>query len=88
MLAAIHTPLNIMEQSRLYLVIYIGSLPAVFKVATFSDLILRIVFAFLLSPGMSYRGICSAWHVGWIVGTALSIACFASGQRKAARTDI
>ena len=37
---------------------------------------------------MSYRGIWSTWHVGWIVGTALSIACFASGQRKAARTDI
>ena len=30
MLAAIHTPENIMEQSRLYLVIYVGSLPAVF----------------------------------------------------------
>lgn len=88
MLAAIHTPLNIMEQSRLYLVIYIGSLPAVFKVATFTDLILRILFAFLLSPGMGYRGIWSAWPVGWIVGAALSIACFASAQRKAARTDI
>ena len=59
-----------------------------FMVATFTDLILRILFAFLLSPGMGYRGIWSAWPVGWIVGAALSIACFASAQRKAARTDI
>ena len=59
-----------------------------FMVATFTDLILRILFAFLLSPGMGYRGIWSAWPVGWIVGAALSIACFASAQRKGARTDI
>jgi Na+-driven multidrug efflux pump len=30
MLTAIHTPQNIMEPSRLYLMIYVGSLPAVF----------------------------------------------------------
>ena len=59
-----------------------------FMVATFSDLILRIVFAFILSPGMGYRGIWSAWPVGWIVGAVLSIACFASVQRKAAHTSI
>ena len=59
-----------------------------FMVATFTDLGLRIVFAFILSPGMGYRGIWSAWPVGWIVGAALSIACFASAQRKVARTDI
>ena len=59
-----------------------------FMCATFSDLILRIVFAFLLSPGMGYRGIWSAWPVGWIVGAALSITCFISAQRKASHRNI
>ena len=47
-----------------------------------TDLGLRIVFAFILSPGMGYRGIWSAWPVGWIVGAALSIVFFASAQRR------
>ena len=59
-----------------------------FMIDTFTDLVLRIVFAFLLSPAMGYRGIWSAWPVGWIVGTALSIVFFTSAQRKAARADI
>ena len=54
-----------------------------FMAATFTDLVLRIVFAFILSPRMGYRGIWSAWPVGWIVGTALSIWLFASAQRSA-----
>ena len=59
-----------------------------FMVATFTDLILRIVFAFILSPGMGYRGIWSAWPVGWIVGAVLSIVCFASAQRRGTHTEI
>ena len=59
-----------------------------FMVATFTDLGLRIAFAFILSPGMGYRGIWSAWPVGWIVGAALSIVFFTSAQRKAARAAI
>jgi len=59
-----------------------------FMIATFTDLVLRIVFAFILSPGMGYRGIWSAWPVGWIVGAALSIVFFTSAQRKAARAVI
>ena len=59
-----------------------------FMIATFTDLVLRIVFAFILSPGMGYRGIWSAWPVGWIVGAELSIVFFTSAQRKAARAPI
>jgi len=59
-----------------------------FMIATFTDLVLRIVFAFILSPGMGYRGIWSAWPMGWIVGAALSIVFFTSAQRKAARAAI
>ena len=56
-----------------------------FMIATFTDLVLRIVFAFILSPGMGYRGIWYAWPVGWIVGALLSIVFFASAQRKTTR---
>ena len=56
-----------------------------FMIATFTDLVLRIVFAFILSPGMGYRGIWYAWPVGWIVGAVLSIVFFASAQRKTTR---
>jgi len=56
-------------------------------IATFSDLILRIVLAFLLSPGMGYQGIWSAWPGGWFAGAALSVLFFTSAQRKASPTD-
>jgi len=52
-----------------------------FMVATFTDLLLRIVFAFILSPRMGYTGIWSAWPVGWCVATALSILFFTRAQR-------
>ena len=59
-----------------------------FMVATFTDLLLRIAFAFILSPRMGYTGIWSAWPVGWCVATALSIGFFASAQRNTVHTDI
>ena len=55
-----------------------------FMVATFTDLGLRIAFAFILSPGMGYRGIWSAWPVGWIIGAALSVVFFTLAQSKSA----
>ena len=54
-----------------------------FMVATFTDLLLRIVFAFVLSARMGYIGIWLAWPVGWIVGAALSIMMFSAAQRRA-----
>ena len=54
-----------------------------FMIATFTDLILRVAFAFLLSGGMGYRGIWSAWPVGWIIGAALSVAFFTSSRKQA-----
>ena len=44
-----------------------------FIVATFSDLILRVVLAKLLSGAMGSVGIWLAWPVGWVVGTGLSL---------------
>lgn len=44
-----------------------------FMVATFSDLILRVVLAFVLAGFFGTLGVWLSWPVGWIVGTALSV---------------
>ncbi len=43
-----------------------------FMIATFSDLVLRVVLAKALSASMGTIGIWSAWPIGWSVGLALS----------------
>ena len=45
-----------------------------FMISTFSDLILRVLLAYLLSQKLGSIGIWLAWPVGWIVGMVLS--CF------------
>lgn len=49
-----------------------------FMVATFSDLILRVVLAFLLARFLGTTGVWLSWPIGWIVGTGLSV-CFYKG---------
>ena len=44
-----------------------------FVAATFTDLILRVVLAFLLSPILGYAGIWWAWPIGWTVANILSL---------------
>ena len=44
-----------------------------FMIATFSDLILRVVLAKQLSEMLGSVGIWLAWPIGWIVGTILSL---------------
>ena len=43
-----------------------------FMVSTFSDLILRVALAFLLSALLGSVGIWLAWPIGWVIGTALT----------------
>lgn len=43
-----------------------------FMIATFTDLILRVVLAFILSKPFNSTGIWIAWPVGWVVSTAMS----------------
>lgn len=51
-----------------------------FMIATFTDLILRVVMAFLLSRTvLGYAGIWCAWPIGWSVATVLSIAFYRGG---------
>ena len=51
-----------------------------FMVATFTDLILRVVLAFVLSgTALGSTGIWLAWPIGWVVGTILSLCFYRTG---------
>lgn len=47
-----------------------------FMVATFTDLILRVVLSYALSPFMQETGVWVSWPVGWTVATIISIAFY------------
>ena len=52
-----------------------------FMVATFLDLILRVVIAILLSrTNLGSTGIWCAWPIGWIVAVILSLSFYKSGR--------
>ena len=53
-----------------------------FMIATFSDLILRVVLAKQLSGMLGSVGIWLAWPIGWIVGTVLSLVFYRENRRK------
>ena len=55
-----------------------------FMIATFSDLILRVGIAIVLSStALGSTGIWMAWPVGWCIGTALSMVFYVTAIRKA-----
>ncbi len=54
-----------------------------FMVATFTDLILRVILAFVLSPLMGYCGIWVSWPIGWTVATILSVIFYFKVIKKA-----
>ncbi|CUN90871.1 MATE family efflux transporter [Eubacterium sp. am_0171] len=56
-----------------------------FMAATFSDLILRVVLAFVFSGIWQSTGIWLSWPVGWLIGTALSLEFYFSGVWKKSR---
>lgn len=47
-----------------------------FMIATFTDLILRVILAMLFSGFLGTIGIWAAWPVGWSIATAMSIFFF------------
>lgn len=51
-----------------------------FMVDTFTDLIIRVVFAFLLSASFGSTGIWCAWPVGWGISTVLSFFFYRRGE--------
>lgn len=50
-----------------------------FMISTFTDLILRVALAEILSIRMGYMGIWCAWPIGWAVATVLSVSFYRSG---------
>ncbi|MCD7744664.1 MAG: MATE family efflux transporter [Lachnospiraceae bacterium] len=54
-----------------------------FMISTFTDLILRVSLAILLSKTMlGATGIWCAWPVGWVIGTLLSVRFYYAGFRN------
>lgn len=53
-----------------------------FMVATFTDLLLRVALAFILSPGLGPTGIWLSWPIGWSVATVLSLYYYKKGVWK------
>lgn len=56
-----------------------------FMAATFTDLILRVVLAKVLSGPFGTLGIWSAWPIGWVIATAMSIVFYEKGPWKKAQ---
>lgn len=53
-----------------------------FMVATFTDLIIRVVLALLLSAQFGYIGIWCSWPIGWIIATIMSLIFYRRGPWK------
>lgn len=59
-----------------------GGRVGAFMVTTFSDLILRVVFAFILKPHFGATGIWLSWPVGWTISCIISITLYIIYVRK------
>ncbi len=53
-----------------------------FMVVTFTDLILRVILAFVFAPIWGYQGIWYSWPVGWTVATILSVIFYKGLSKK------
>lgn len=56
-----------------------------FMVSTFTDLVLRVLLAFVLSVPFGVTGIWCSWPIGWTLGMALSVLFYHTGPWKTAR---
>lgn len=56
-----------------------------FMIATFTDLVLRVALAFLLSPACGAGGIWMSWPIGWGIAAALSLTFYLTGVWKRSR---
>lgn len=55
---------------------------ACFMVATFSDLILRVVLGYILAVPFGTTGIWMSWPIGWSIGTVLTLLFYIKGVWK------
>lgn len=56
-----------------------------FMICTFSDLLLRVVLAYILAPIMGAAGIWISWPTGWLLSTILSLTFCFTGAWKPER---
>lgn len=54
----------------------------IFMISTFSDLLLRVVLSFVLSPMFAQQGIWYSWPIGWLFATAISCIFYFTGMWK------
>lgn len=53
-----------------------------FMIATFTDLVLRVVLAMILAEPFGYAGLWASWPLGWCLGTSLSLYFYRSYYAK------
>ena len=53
-----------------------------FMISTFTDLILRVILAFVFSAYWGATGIWMSWPVGWSVATVLSVVFYRNVIRR------
>ena len=53
-----------------------------YMAATFADLLLRVVLAFILAAEFGEIGIWLAWPIGWIIAAIMSVAFYFAGVWK------
>ena len=53
-----------------------------FMVSTFSDLLLRVVLSYVLTPFFAEQGIWYSWPIGWLLATAISSVFYFTGIWK------
>ena len=53
-----------------------------FMLSTFSDLIFRVVLAYIFTPFMGVNGVWWSWPVGWGIATAVSVYFYFKGHWK------
>lgn len=54
----------------------------IFMISTFSDLLLRVVLSFVLSPVFAQQGIWYSWPIGWLFATVISCVFYFTGIWK------
>lgn len=58
-----------------------------FMISTFTDLVLRVILARLLSTSFGTTGIWAAWPIGWTIATVLSVLFYRTGKWQNSPVD-
>ena len=59
-----------------------------FMIATFTDLILRVLLAYILSKPFGTNGIWTSWPIGWMIAAILSITFYFIVMKKINKNQI